>query len=115
MLNLDRMPNAVAVLFRVFIELSVDSYLQREGIAVSERTHLSEKLKTVADHLTKRQRLRRAQAAPVRRAAARDSFFGPSVTLMHQWVHNQHMSPVPAELRSHWNDLQPFVSAVWAP
>lgn len=115
LLNLDRMPNAIAVLFRVFIELSVDSYLQREGIAFSDRTNLHEKLNTVADDLTKRQRLNRAQAAPVRRAAARNSFLGPSVTMMHQWVHNQHLSPTAAELRSHWNDLQPFLSAVWAP
>ncbi len=114
-LSLHRNPNAVAVLFRVFIELSVDSYIVREGITIPEKANLRTKLNKAADHLVQRQKLIKAQAMPVRRAASKDSFLGPSVTLMNQWVHNQHMSPVGTDLRSHWNDLQPFVTAMWAP
>ena len=113
-LSLSRNPNAVAVLFRVFIELSVDSYILREGIATAEQANLRSRLNAAADHLLLRQKITKNQAAPVRRAASRDSFLGPSVRLMHQWVHNQHLSPIPSELRSHWNDLQPFLTAIWA-
>ena len=113
-LSLSRNPNAVAILFRVFIELSVDSYITREGVAVPDRAILHTRLNKTADHLLQRQKITRAQAAPVRRNASPDSFLGPSVPLMHQWVHNQHLSPVASELRSHWNDLQPFLAALWA-
>ena len=114
-LSLSGTPNAVGVLFRVFIELSVDSYISRENLTMPKEPVLRSKLNKVADNLITRQMLTNLQAAPVRRAASKDSFLGPSTALMNQWVHNQHMSPVGSELRSHWNDLQPFVTAIWAP
>ncbi len=117
-LSLIRNPNAVAVLFRVFIEMSVDSYIAREGIQIQQRgtrrPSLNEKLNGAVDHLTHHQKLTRGQAAPVRRATTAQSFLDPSVDLMHHWVHNQHMSPVAADLRSHWNNLQAFLTALWA-
>ena len=114
-MSLSGTPNAVGVLFRVFIELSVDSYIARENLTMPKEPVLRLKLNRVADNLITRQMLTKPQAAPVRRAASKDSFLGPSAALMNQWVHNQHMSPVGSELRSHWNDLQPFVTAIWAP
>ena len=114
-LSLSRNPNAVAVLFRVFIEMSVDSYIAKESIGTPSQANLRARLTAASDHLIQRQKLTKSQAAPVKRAATRDSFLGPSVPLMHNWVHNQHMSPVPNDLRSHWNDLQSFISAIWAP
>ena len=114
-LSLSRNPNAVAVLFRVFIEMSVDSYISREGITIPDQAKLRARLNKTVEHLVQRQKLTNFHATPVRRAASGDSFLGPSITLMHHWVHNQHMSPIPNDLRSHWNDLQPFLTAIWAP
>ena len=106
-------PNAVAVLFRVFVELSVDEYRTREGLPPLKRDTLSNKLTSVADHLVGQKRLSNSQAGPVRRAAAKDSFLAPSVTLMHQWVHNQYVFPTESDLRSNWDNLEPFMSAIW--
>ena len=114
-LSLNGSPNAVAVLFRVFIELSTDEYGLREKLPFTQNDPLQKKLADVADDLLKRQKITEMQARPARRAAADNSFFGPSVMLMHQWVHNQYMSPVGSELRSHWDSLQPFITAIWAP
>ena len=112
-LSLRAVPNAVAVLFRVFMEMSVDAYIKRESLPVHERAILRSRLERVTDHLKQTGKLNDDEAAPVRRAASGNSFFGPSITLMHHWLHNQHMSPEPDDLRRQWNDLEPFFLAMW--
>lgn len=113
-LSLESHPNAVSVLLRVFLELSADWYIDAQGLAVQESASLGAKLKEVVDHLVQRRKLTAKQAKPARRAAQRDTFLGPSVTQMHQWIHNQYMFPGPSDLRSEWDGLQPWFMAVWS-
>lgn len=113
-LNLNTAPNAIGVLLRVFIELSLDNYILKANLQVSSRPRLREKLLKVVQNLVAQKAITMNQAAPVRRAAQKDSFLNPSVDLQHAWVHNEHMTPVGSELRSHWDDLQPFIEAMWS-
>ena len=113
-LKVESFPNAVSVLFRVFLELSADSYIERIGLSTSDEARLGTKLLDVTNHLVSHKKLTEKQAKPVQRAAQSDSYLAPSVTVMHQYVHNQHMFPSPRELRIHWNNLQPWFIAVWS-
>ncbi|HEX5236600.1 MAG TPA: hypothetical protein VFW25_14875 [Silvibacterium sp.] len=114
-LSLSQHTNAVSVLFRVFIELSADSYIAREKLPLTVNHKLSEKLLAVSSDLISRKQLTTQQVAPVRVASHRHSFLAPSTALMNEYVHNKDISPAPTDLRAYWDGLQPFIAAIWAP
>jgi hypothetical protein len=108
--------NAIAVLFRVFLELSVDHYrsntLNRRPDAV--RQIFSNKMIDALTYMEQNQILDQQQAKPVR-AATEQSLLNPSIALMHEYVHNLQMNPSPTDLRAAWDNLQPFIVALWPP
>lgn len=113
-LHLATYRNAVAVLFRVFLEMTADHYIGAQQLVLPDKSPCGAKMKAVADHLVQHAKLLEVQAKPVRKAAQNDSYRGPSVTTMHQWVHNPYLFTSPAELTADWDSLQPWFLAVWA-
>lgn len=119
-LSLETFTNAVSVLFRVFIELSCDAYIDDVPKVVTppnikpEDRKLSLKMNIVADDLVKRKRLSDQEAQPARRAAQQNSFLAPSISTMHGYVHNRFMFPPPSDLRVSWDNMEPFFVALWS-
>ena len=114
LLSIETYTNAVSVLLRVFLELTADWYIEDRQLA-TQATQLGGKLNAVTDDLVNHQKLTSDEAKAARRAAQRGTFLAPSVTQMHQWIHNKDMFPGPADLRSEWDGLQPWFMGVWAP
>jgi hypothetical protein len=113
-LSLNHHTNAVSVLFRVFVELSCDSYIMRWNLPWGDGYKLSRKLQDVANHLVNRGQLNTQQAKPVRLAAEKDKYLAASISVFNEYVHNQFIFPEPTDLRASWNSLQPFFIALWS-
>lgn len=112
-LNINNYTNAVSVLFRVFLELSLDEYIDNNHLSIDIMSKLSAKMNEVGSHLKDQGKINDQQLKPVRRAAQRDSFLGATITTMHQYIHNQHFHPAPQDLISAWDSLQSFLEAIW--
>ncbi|MCP4368798.1 MAG: hypothetical protein GY797_11900 [Deltaproteobacteria bacterium] len=115
-LKVEEYPNAGAVMLRVFIELSLDHYLENIiGWTEQQRrgSTLAQKLKSVANYLEKNDIMSASQLAPIKKAADGQTLLAASVRTMHGYVHNRHFSPVASELQVVWDDFQPFMENLW--
>ncbi len=113
-LEVERFTNAVSVLLRVFIELSVDDYLVRSKMQTGPNDVLAKKLQDAAHHLFVRKLINEQQRKAVNRACSSDAYLAASVKLMHQYVHNQAVFPAPSDLLANWRSIQPFMTALWS-
>ena len=115
-LSLDKHTNAVSVLFRVFVELSVDFYINDMGLdEITADDKLRKKIEKVASDLQAKKKLNKQQARAIRAANLDQSFLAPGVATMNDYVHNEYVFPSSTDLRQHWNSLQPFMAAIWTP
>jgi hypothetical protein len=113
-LKVDDYPNAVSVLLRVFIELSVDHYIDRERLKItSNKQYLATRLAAVAEDLVAQERLKKQQAKPSLLSRKRSSL-APSISMMHEYVHNPYFTPAVTDLFNTWDDFQPFIVAIWS-
>ena len=115
-LDVEDFSNSVGVMLRVFIELSGDTYITRTGLqGVKEKDVLSKKLAAITKDLQLGSKLNEKQATPVLKACVGDSLLAPSIKLMNEYVHNPYLFPSASDLRNAWDNLQPYIIAVWEP
>ncbi len=115
-LNADKHPNAASVLFRVFVELSVDDYVARHNLMTHDdslKTPLAKRLKDVNDHLYKAGSIPKGLYSVVQLIANNKHGLAASMVTFNQYVHNAYAFPKPSELRTSWDEMQPFLEAVW--
>lgn len=115
-MNADQFPNAGSVLFRVFAELSVDDYIVRHSLMTEEdrRKHpLAKRMKTVNDHLLDAGDIPKQLHTAVEHVANSKHGLAAGVSTLNQYVHNGYSFPKPSELRMSWDELQPFLEAIW--
>ncbi len=115
-LKVEVFPNAGAVMLRVFVELSLDHFLEHT-IGWPEQkidgSKLAQKLTSVANYLEGNSIMSASQLAPIKKAAGGQTLLAASVKTMHGYVHNRHFSPVASELKTAWDDFQPFMEKLW--
>lgn len=132
-LEVDVVPNAVAVLFRVFIECSIDCYIETFKVQVKPETKLAGKILLVVDSLEEGIALRRlteeGNSSPttadfkkakdkvkfkvMRQLATKDNGSILAIDTFHNFVHDYKVSPIPTELKKHWENLDSFFISLW--
>lgn len=111
-------PHAISVLFRVFLETSVDDYLSRSGIALVVKTAGGDKDKSL------RKKLEEATARMISNGTPRKHLDGVSkaisqkdhplnVDTLNAYIHNRFFSPTERDLRVAWDNSQPLFEKIW--
>jgi hypothetical protein len=109
-LRVDDVPNATGALLRVFLELSVDDYLERKALGVSEEKSLAEKLEAAAKQIDSTGALSNKALIPVRASGPG----GALSTTLNALMHGRQMTVSGADLKALWSRLEPFFQALWA-
>ncbi|NQX17247.1 hypothetical protein [Rathayibacter sp. VKM Ac-2857] len=113
-INADKHPNAASVLFRVFVELSVDDYIVRHKLISDENNpNLAKRLKDVNNHLLSNSAIPKQLHLVIQQIANNKHGLAASMVTFNQYVHNSYSFPKPSELRTSWDEMQPFLEAVW--
>ncbi len=118
-LNVHDSPNAVSVLFRVFLELTCDYYFEANKIKRTDNNKLlkrDDSLKTkvehVANYLEKNNDLTKSQARAIRNSASSQNEL-VSVSSLNQYIHASELSPIPTELNRLMDNWAHLFKAIW--
>ena len=126
-LKIDKYRNAVAVLFRVFLELSINHFIEKKkkkGIDLLEelkqknKDHkerkivLRQKMKIVCKYMQKEEILTKSELQPVR-IAIEKKYDISSIQTFNSYVHNLSHFPSDSDLKHSWDNMQNFIQKLW--
>jgi hypothetical protein len=121
-LQLAKHKHAISVLFRVFLEMSVDEYLvtvakstltftNPKGGHVSDKK-LAAKVKETVDHLVQNGAGVAKDFIGVTKGTT-DPNHPFSIDTLHAYIHNRHFSPTDSQLATAWDNAQFFFEKIW--
>jgi hypothetical protein len=114
-LDIEKYPNAISILFRVFIEFSVEYFIKENNISsVDANAKLVRKLEAVIKYLKEKSIMTDKELKPIDIAIASPN--SPlSINTLNAYVHNPNFNPTPSDLKLTWESLQPFIEKIWEP
>jgi hypothetical protein len=117
-LQLDDYPHAISVLFRVFLETSVDDYLTRAGKSLTVSTPGGIKDRSLQDKVQEAVKEIIAGGTPKKHLdgivkAISETNNPLNIQTLNNYVHNRFFSPKERDLRVAWDNSQPFFEKLW--
>ncbi|HEX8819807.1 MAG TPA: hypothetical protein VF794_07795 [Archangium sp.] len=112
----DQFPNAAGVLFRVFLEISVDVYIIDKKLKTNvelDQLKLKQKIVIVADHLEGQRLMVKRELASARRTTDPNHFVASSLDTLHSYIHATNFTPTPTDLKTGWDNLELFFRKLW--
>lgn len=105
-------PNAVGVLFRVFLEISIDYFLEREGLTLPNETKLSGKITKSTEILEAKSIASKKQLTNIRKVATdKNNILG--IQNFHDYIHSYKTQPSSSDLKLKWDNLEEFFQIIW--
>ncbi|MCK5779242.1 MAG: hypothetical protein KAH11_10665 [Rhodospirillales bacterium] len=100
--------NAIAVLFRVLLELSIGNYIARVKVLhVKETDNLGQRFKKVLDHMLSQGEIDKKYHEGLAKFQQREHLL--SANTMNKYVHHSHFFPSDLHLKSMWDSLSQFI------
>jgi hypothetical protein len=106
-LELHKHPNAISVLFRVLLELSVENYIKQTRLAVQENDKLAARILKVGRDLEAQGKLDKKYIGTLNKFQHEDKLV--SADTLNRYVHSSSFAPSPEHLVSLWDSLSEFV------
>ncbi len=118
-LEIKKYNNAVAVLFRVFLELSLDHFIDENKERIKLRSEkntrpptLKDKLEGIVKYMEEEKILTKHELKPIRTSISdNDSLF--SVDTFNSYVHNRDHNPITEYLEKTWSNYSKFIPKLW--
>jgi len=102
----------VGVLFRVFLEISIDYFLEKEGINLSSETKLSGKITKCAEFMESNNIATKKQLTNIRKVAT-DKNHILCIQNFHDYIHSYKTQPSSSDLKLKWDNLDEFFQLLW--
>ena len=110
-LNVNKFPNVSSVMLRVFLELTINEFIEIHNIR-NPGKHLYQRLQRVADYLQSKQIMTEKQLTPIRAAHTTNESVLSTSTL-NAYVHHKNFSPMPEVIKISWDNMQEFIEILW--
>lgn len=111
-LDLRYFVNSAAITFRVFIELSVNDFIEEHDLKNSIHDKLSNKILRVSEYLKKEKHLTKDELKPINTTVSSpNSIF--SINTFNAYVHNKYFNPIDSDLKTTWDNIEPFITKLW--
>lgn len=112
-LSVSKFTNAAAVSLRVFIELSLDTYIEENKLTtVTKESRLLHKVTHVSNHMEANKFADKHICKGIRSAVGnKNDLVG--IETWHAYVHNAKFSPTPNNLIITWDNIQHFIEKLW--
>lgn len=107
-LELAKHPNAISVLFRVLLELSIENYIGQAGVTVHDNDKLAVRLLKVGTHLKGAGKLDDKQLGVLKKFQHSDQLV--SADTMNRYVHSPNFAPSVDHLTSLWDSLADVIA-----
>ncbi len=111
-------PNAVGVLFRVFLEINIDYFLEKEGRAAKPEDTINFKINSMvaifkSKNIADEKKLKSIKKVASSRNSSTNSDL-LSIENFHQYVHSYKEQPTSSALKLKWDNLQEFFEILWS-
>lgn len=101
--------NAISVLFRVLLELSVDNYIKRKKVEIniSKSQPLNYRFRKCVEHMEGQNEIDTDYKKVLLMLTSDSDVL--SVETLHKYIHSKHQFPSPGDLKSKWDRLSNFI------
>jgi hypothetical protein len=99
--------NAISVLFRVLLELSIENYILQAGVAVQKNDKLANKVEKVAKDLKAKGQIEDKYFSELKKFNNADQIV--SADTLNRYVHSPDFAPSPKHLTSTWDSLATLI------